>query len=121
MDVNNNEKSEFESDDETEMDLDQNRELKDIVNDRNSDDDDFDMVTDESLNGKKPQTVNKNENKNLDTQVDFTEKDTKISNEITRTVISIAGKMNGIDRNEKCETDFLNDYEILEKELLNIN
>ena len=121
MDVNNNEKSEFESDDETEMDLDQNRELKDIVNDRNSDDDDFDMVTDESLNGKKPQTVNINKNKNLDTQVDFTEKDTKFSNEITRTVTSIAGKMNGIDRNEKCETDFLNDYEILEKELLNIN
>ena len=120
MDVNNNEKSEFESDDETEMDQDQNRELKDIVDDRNSDDD-FDMVKDESLNGKKSQTENINKNKNLDTQVDFSEKDTKISNEITRTPTSVAGKINGIDRNEKCETDFLNDYEILEKELLNIN
>ena len=127
MDANNNEKSEFESDDETEMD--QNSELKDIVNDKNrnsdrkeiSSDDDFDMVKDESLNGKKPQTVKIEINESVDILLDFHGKDSKIPNEITQTLTPIAGKVNGVDRNEKCESDFLNDYEILEKELLNIN
>ena len=130
MDINNYEKSEFESDDETEMD--QDSKLKNIVNDRkrNSDrkelssDDDFDMVKDVSLNGKKSQTVNKNKNKNENVDIpllDGNGKDTKISDEITETLTSIAGKVNEINRNEKCESDFLNDYEVLEKELLNIN
>ena len=117
MDVNSNEQTEFESDDESEMD--QNCMLKETVKGGNSKrkenngDDDFDMIKDESLHGKKSNVVSAYHRRFPDTP-DFNEKCSKISNEISYLLSSIP------DRNEKCETEFLYDYEMLEKELLNI-
>ena len=116
MDKNVFENTEFGFDDDMEMD--EIRVFKETVKDENSEvkennsDDDFDMIKDESLNGKKSDENTKNQ----DNFSNFTAKNTRNPTKIS----SNSNDRHGFDISKKCETDFLVDYEMLEEELLNI-
>ena len=116
MDKNIFENTEFEFDDDIEMD--EIRVFKETVKDGNSEekenisDDDFDMIKDESLNGKKSDEIKTNPNKFSN----LSEKNNRNPTEIP----SNSNDKHEFDNSKKCETDFLFDYDMLEKELLNI-